>query len=161
MDLTFNVRRIAPQDGRLLADVRLRALAEAPYAFHTTVADASGRSGAEWAEAARRNADGNHAATFFAELDGAAVGMAGGYFDDDPRVANLVSMWVASECRRSGVGRALIEAVVGWARDAGAGEVQLIVLEGNEPAYRLYESAGFAVSPTGPPRSERRMERPL
>ena len=76
MDVT--IRRIAPGDGELLADLRLRALADAPYAFGSTYEEESRRSGDEWAERARRRAEGNREATFFAYLGDVPVGMVGG-----------------------------------------------------------------------------------
>jgi GNAT superfamily N-acetyltransferase len=52
-------------------------------------------------------------------------------------------MWVDPAARRSGVGRALVEAIVAWARSAGARTLVLQVTEGNEPALALYRRAGF------------------
>lgn len=145
MDLT--VRRVTPSEGRLLADLRLRALADAPYAFETTYEEAARLTPPEWSERASRQSAGDRAAGFIAEFDGEPCGMVAGYRDDEPSVANLVSMWVAPAHRRHGAARALIDAVIGWASEAGAHEVRLWVADGNEAAQRLYESAGF--TPTG------------
>jgi GNAT superfamily N-acetyltransferase len=161
-----SVRRITPDDAALLADLRLRALADAPYAFSTTYDEAAARPPDSWTEQARDHADGHGGVTFFAEVDGEAVGMVGGCFADDPSVANLVAMWVAPDGRRSGSARALVAAVTEWARAGGAKEVQLWVVDGNEAARRLYESAGFGEVPPDPesdelPQSETRMSRRL
>jgi ribosomal protein S18 acetylase RimI-like enzyme len=55
----------------------------------------------------------------------------------------LVSMWVAPTCRRCGVGRMLVEEVVGWAKGRGAERVCLMVTSCNEGAMRFYEGLGF------------------
>ena len=75
MDVT--IRRITPDDGELLADLRLRALADAPDVFSSTHAEASRQSADDWSELARRRAAGNREAAFFAYLGDAAVGMVG------------------------------------------------------------------------------------
>ena len=103
MDVT--IRRIAPGDGKLLADLRLRALADAPYAFGTTHAEASRQSGDDWAELARRRSEGNREAAFLAYLGGDPVGMVAGFVDDTSHSVDLISMWVAPEARRHGAAR--------------------------------------------------------
>ena len=50
---------------------------------------------------------------------------------------------VAAEYRRRGIGRALLEQAVAWARDAGVRKLELHVFPWNEPAIRLYEQFGF------------------
>jgi ribosomal protein S18 acetylase RimI-like enzyme len=50
---------------------------------------------------------------------------------------------VAKDARRQGVGWALLEAAVVWARVAGVRKLELHVFPWNEPAIRLYEQFGF------------------
>ena len=52
---------------------------------------------------------------------------------------------VADRFRRLGAGRALLEGAAAEARRRGARRLALRVLEPNEPARRLYASAGFEV----------------
>ena len=52
---------------------------------------------------------------------------------------------VEPERRRLGIGRALMDAAVVEAKARGARRLTLRVLGPNEPARRLYESAGFVV----------------
>jgi GNAT superfamily N-acetyltransferase len=163
MDVT--IRRITPDDGELLADLRLRALADAPDAFSSTHAEASRQSADDWTDLARRRAAGHREATFFALLGGAPVGLVGGFVRDGSPLVDLVSMWVAPEARRHGVARALIQAVVDWAHDGGYDEVQLWVTEVNDGARKLYEASGFLATGDvdhlrpGSPLTERRMTR--
>lgn len=50
---------------------------------------------------------------------------------------------VAAGWRRRGIGRALLEAAVEWARGAGVRKLELHVFPHNEAAIKLYESFGF------------------
>jgi ribosomal protein S18 acetylase RimI-like enzyme len=50
---------------------------------------------------------------------------------------------VAITARRQGVGRALLEAAIGWARGAGVRKLELHVFPWNDAAIALYEAIGF------------------
>ena len=52
-------------------------------------------------------------------------------------------MMVAPDARGSGVGSALLEAAIAWAREAGAHKVALQVWPHNEAAIALYRKYGF------------------
>jgi RimJ/RimL family protein N-acetyltransferase len=54
-----------------------------------------------------------------------------------------LGMFVARDHRGAGVGSALVEAAVAWARQAGAHKVSLAVWAHNHPARRLYAKYGF------------------
>jgi RimJ/RimL family protein N-acetyltransferase len=57
-------------------------------------------------------------------------------------VADL-GLMVAAAFRRQGIGRALLEQSVGWARDVGVRKLELHVFPHNEAAIALYEAFGF------------------
>jgi RimJ/RimL family protein N-acetyltransferase len=57
-------------------------------------------------------------------------------------VADL-GLMVAESHRRRGVGRAMLDEAVLWARAAGVGKLELHVFPWNEPALGLYEAFGF------------------
>ena len=57
-------------------------------------------------------------------------------------VADL-GLMVAASHRRRGIGRALLEQAVAWARESGVRKLELHVFPWNEPAIRLYEQFGF------------------
>jgi ribosomal protein S18 acetylase RimI-like enzyme len=59
-------------------------------------------------------------------------------------VASL-TLAVAPDRRRQGVGRSLLESGYRWARDAGVRKISLNVRAGNEAAIRLYQAQGFVV----------------
>ncbi len=138
----MQIERLNGSQWQRLKAVRLRALADAPDAFGSTLADAERYEAADWQEQLET------LATYVAVLDGADVGMARGIADKSTREhAYLLSMWVAPEARGQGVGEALVQAVVTWARDTGHSRLLLDVADGNQPAIRLYERTGFL--PTG------------
>jgi RimJ/RimL family protein N-acetyltransferase len=87
-----------------------------------------------------------HAAVYVAERsDGAIVGRLSLARDTHPastHVADL-GLMVAKDARRQGVGLALMEAAVEWARASGVRKLELHVFPWNEPAVQLYERFGF------------------
>jgi len=90
----------------------------------------------------QRHAD---AAVFVAEDDGAIVARLSLSRDPHPasrHVADL-GLMVAEGHRRRGIGRALLEQAVAWAREAGVRKLELHVFPWNEPALALYEAFGF------------------
>lgn len=61
----------------------------------------------------------------------------------------LEDLFVAEAARGSGLGRALVEAVLARAAARGCRRVELDVNDENAPAYRLYTSLGFATGKDG------------
>lgn len=155
----ITTRRIRSDEGTTLRVVRLAALADTPSAFARTHEEEARYTDEEWD---RRADDWSHGAvgsTFFAEREGDVVGLVGGHRFAETAV-ELVSMWAAPTTRGLGVGRALVDAVLGW---AGDDPVELWVTRGNEPAQRLYERCGFVTTddvqplPSDPCKDELRM----
>jgi len=132
------IREIRPSERELWRHVRLRALADTPDAFGETLADATAKDEAAWQQFVAPRAD---AVRLLAERDGAPVGMCVLVVSADQRLANLYAMWVAPEARGAGIGRALVEAALAWARARAALEITLHVTQA--PARRLYERCGF------------------
>ena len=114
-------------------------------AFGSTLDLESQRPDAVWAERLRNAVASDHDCVLLAEVEGAARGVVWAKADaSDLRTVNLFQMWVAPEARGRGVGDALLQAALQWARQSGAHFVQLGVAVGDTPAARLYLRAGFA-----------------
>jgi GNAT superfamily N-acetyltransferase len=135
------VRRVRADEWRALRDIRLRALEDAPEAFATRFEEARLRPDEWWIDWAARSAEGDGQAMFLAWDGGAAVGMVGTFAEDDRRW--LIAMWTDPAARGRGVGRALVEATVEFARAAGSDDLFLQVIEGNDTAASLYRACGF------------------
>lgn len=88
-----------------------------------------------------------HAAVYVAERmsDGALIGRLSVARDSHPASAHVadLGLMVAKDARRMGVGWALLEAAVEWARGAGVRKLELHVFPWNKPAIALYERFGF------------------
>jgi len=146
-----HVRRLTAQEWPRYRDLRLRALADAPDAFGSTLARERDRTDSDWQ--LRLSAGASSAAELpLVLVDGAEfVGLAWGRIDGaTPDVAHVFQMWVAPEGRGQGGGRSLLDTLISWARETGAAFVELDVTCGDTAARRLYERAGFR--PVGVPR---------
>jgi L-phenylalanine/L-methionine N-acetyltransferase len=85
------------------------------------------------------------AAVFVAEDGGRIVARLSLSRDSHPasrHVADL-GLMVAASHRRQGVGTALLDEAVAWARESDVRKLELHVFPWNEPALGLYESFGF------------------
>ena len=132
------VERLGPGSGVRWRTIRLQALQEAPYAFGTTVAEASSWPAAHWE---RQVED---VATFVAVAHGEDVGVVRGIPHPDlPRVREVIGMWVAPAARRRHVGGTLIGALTEWAGSEGADTLVLDVVEENAGAIAFYTRLGF------------------
>jgi len=164
----MSVRRIGAHEGRRLRALRLQALADAPTAFGSTFAEEQARPTAFWERLAERAAGSDVRAIFVWDEDGRWYGLVGGIIEPDrPQTVDLISMWVDPRRRGSGIGRALVDAVVAWAHGRGAARVELWVTETNEHASALYLRSRFVATertqphPSQPELRERLMVRTL
>jgi ribosomal protein S18 acetylase RimI-like enzyme len=137
----IDVRTVVADDWQRWRDLRLAALADAPQAFGSRLADWRDAAEDRWRE--RLSIPGS--VNLVAWLDGEPVGMASGV-PEPGGAAELISMWVAPPGRGHGVGDALVRRVVQWAAASGARELRLSVADGNDPAAGLYRRNGFELT---------------
>jgi GNAT superfamily N-acetyltransferase len=109
---------LSPDDWPVWRRLRLAALAEAPEAFGSRLADWQGEGdrAERWRD--RLALPGSY--NLVALLDDQPVGMASGVPADEPGVAELISMWVSPTARGRGVGDRLIQEIEKWARQGQA-----------------------------------------
>lgn len=144
----IELRVLTPDDWKDFRTVRLAALAEAPYAFGSTLASWSGDGDREDRWRRRLAIPGSH--NLLAVFDGVPVGIASAVpAETAGDEVELISMWVSPAGRGRGVGDALMAEVERFARGAGARALRLAVVPDNPHAIHLYERSGFAA--TGEP----------
>jgi GNAT superfamily N-acetyltransferase len=163
------VREAVMADWQAWRDIRLLALRAAPDAFSSTYAEQVRLGEAYWRQ---RVSGGGLFLAWIPEVSPPEAstfepaGMAGGY-QAAPGTVELISMFVRPQARGRGVGEALIDVVIGWARERDATSVHLWVTETNKHARLLYERCGFSLTgerqplPSNPAIGEVGMTRPL
>jgi RimJ/RimL family protein N-acetyltransferase len=140
--VSLQVRRARPGDAAALVELA-EAVASEPEGW--LVAEGAWRSVGEERRYLRTIGRYAHAAVFVAEVDGQVIARLSLARDPHPastHVADL-GLMVAASHRRRGVGRALLDAAVEWARGAGVRKLELHVFPYNEPALALYDGFGF------------------
>ncbi|GIG39867.1 GNAT family N-acetyltransferase [Cellulomonas phragmiteti] len=156
------IRHVDEDDWQTVRDVRLRSLRESPDAFGSSLTREERFAESHWRMRLRTSA------TWVAVDDaGEPRGLVSlvqepGSPEDDRHV---VSLWVAPEVRRQGIGWSLLDAVVRGGAAQGASTVSLWVVDDNASAVDLYVRAGFTrtgerqVLPRDPDRTEERYVR--
>lgn len=133
-----DLRVVSPDEWELWREVRLRALADAPEAFGSSVTDWEIADEHRW-----RQRLVSVPFNVVAVVDGVAVGQASGSRLFDRKLVGRTSMYVAPDARGSGTADALVEAVKEHARGLGATVVRLSVRRQNARAIKFYERVGF------------------
>ena len=138
----ISIRRAEPGDAEALVELAGDVGGEEGAWLLTTAEWRSVAEERRYLRAMRRHPD---AAVFVAEDGLQIVGRLSLARDVHPssrHVADL-GLMVAASHRRRGVGRALLERAVEWARGAGVSKLELHVFPWNGPALALYEAFGF------------------
>jgi ribosomal protein S18 acetylase RimI-like enzyme len=158
---------ITPENVSIFKATRLRALQDTPSAFGATYARESLLTEADWVERAG-NWNGERSILYLAMEAGGPVGIAGSYLDqEDATQAHLISMWTAPTSRQQGIGRLLVDEIIGWARRRSALTLQLMVTSCNDSAIAFYQRLGFVFTgrtepyPNDPALIEYEMSRPI
>ncbi|UEJ82002.1 GNAT family N-acetyltransferase [Brachybacterium halotolerans subsp. kimchii] len=143
--MTAPLTRLAtPADRDIVRTLRLRTLQEDPEAFGSTYEGTLEREREDPTFWDRFLALG---ACILATPEGGEVprGIARVVPATEPgEPAMIFSVWVASEARGTGTGRALIDACIDWAEEHLPGvRLRLHVMRENPAARRLYERCGF------------------
>lgn len=130
-----------PDQWQLYKTLRCTALAEAPYAYSSTLDDALRRSDEDWQQITRQYAYHANSLTYFAFKNDFACGMSACVINREE--VELFSVWVDPRYRKKGVGRALIDYGREWSRSRSALQIRVGVFEDNPGALAFYSSLGF------------------
>ena len=124
------------------------ALLESHAALDPVFALRAGAAPALETELARALEDADMA-LFVAEAGGRIAGFCAARFERSPELARescraeITELVVASASRRRGIGRALADAALGWARHRGAARVEVRVAARNDAGQAFWRGIGF------------------
>jgi GNAT superfamily N-acetyltransferase len=141
------IRRLDADDAELYRAFRIRAVRQTPTSFTSSLAEEIARPLAATAE--RLAAPGRPDDAVFGAFTvvGELVGVAGlrtGTGEQERHKAKLFGMAVSSDHSGRGIGSALVQHLLRYARTIdGLTQVDLRFTEGNRAAERLYRSCGF------------------
>jgi RimJ/RimL family protein N-acetyltransferase len=139
----MKVRRAVPSDAEALAELGNAVGSEPEGWLVTTNGWRNVADERRYLRAIRRYPN---AAVFVADDDGLVVGRLSIARDQHPacrHVADL-GLMVAASHRRRGIGTALLEAALDWARQSDVRKLELHVFPHNTGAIKLYERFGFS-----------------
>ena len=145
----------------LIKQVRLRSLADAPYAFGPgTFAEEAALPDSHWhqlaAQVGGQDPQWRDRCVSWVVLDGEdACGTATCYLC--PRVpgdAYFTAAWIDPRYRRRDLGRQLVDTAIAWAAVHGAERLRLWVDDTNPDAAEFYRALGFAGTGESQPVSE-------
>ncbi|MDP3761175.1 MAG: GNAT family N-acetyltransferase [Ramlibacter sp.] len=138
----MEIRRLGPDDAPDYRALRMRALWEFPEAFTSSWQEDEMQPMQAW----EVRLGGEHA-MFWGAFDGGAlcgmVGLERQTRSKNRHKATVVGMYVSQEYFGTGMGRALMEALLGVAREEGVELLVLTVTEGNSVATNFYGQFGF------------------
>jgi RimJ/RimL family protein N-acetyltransferase len=154
----IETRFIGPDDWRVWRELRLAALADAPAAFSSTLAEWTGAGDVERRWRARLA---DVPLNLVVHDGGVPAGMVSGTAPDADGHVHLISMWAAPSFRGHGVGDEAVRQVVAWAAaEHPTSPLVLSVKAGNRHAIALYERHGFVdAGPSPDDPGERLMQR--
>jgi ribosomal protein S18 acetylase RimI-like enzyme len=135
----IDIRPLRPEDATAYRAIRLEAMRHNPEAFASTYEIEAERP-LTWFAQRQSGAE-----IFGAFRGGDLLGIAGYIPQQGAKTSHkavLVGMYVQPAARGHGIGRRLVEAVIGHARSR-VELLQLSVVGGNEAARRLYAGLGF------------------
>lgn len=161
--MSTTVERLGEDEWQRLRDLRIQALTEDGSVFASSLAREGGFRESHWRMRLTSSP------WFVAVHEGRDAGLVSAISEPGagPDDRHVVALWVRADLRGRGVGTALLDAAVDWARADGATTVSIWLVEDNEPAAALYRSHGFAPTsvsmplPRDPARTEHRWERAL
>ena len=156
---SFRVEVLTENDWPRLRSIRLSALRDDPLAFLATYESEARYTERRWREEFSRGEWNVMLAS------GQDVGLVGATREPGvpPHECHLEFLWIAPGSRRTGAATLLLRTVLDRLRDSGVRIVWLWILNGNDPARRLYEQFGFQSTnerqplPNDPARTEERM----
>jgi len=145
----ITITRFTPQQWLVYRALRLGSLAEAPDAFGAQLAEQQDWPDTLWKMRLEAGIFSDDALPLLARCDGGPAGLIWGKVEGAASSAShlpdvhVYQVWVAPAYRGRSVGKALLDAVIAWARSKHARAIHLSVALTATSATRLYLRAGF------------------
>jgi GNAT superfamily N-acetyltransferase len=129
------VLQLGPDDWRICREIRLAALADAPWAFGSTLEREVAFAESDW----RRRLSTSQ--TFHGLRDGTVLATATAVPRDNGY--EVCGVWAHPSARGTGLALGLITTVLDWIRARDCTRISVWVVEDNPRAERLYVKLGF------------------
>ena len=145
--MKISYRKLTPAESKLYREIRLECLKVHPENFGSTFEEQSMLPKLRFEKAIERAVEGRFVIGAFDQQN--LIGIGGCILSvpgDDalPKAGTIIQMYVRSTYNGRKIGLNLIRAVLGDAfKSDGVEQIVLEVKEGNMPAIRVYEQAGF------------------
>jgi GNAT superfamily N-acetyltransferase len=139
----YLTRLLSPDDWEQWRDVRLRALAEAPVAFGSTLTREEAFDEADWREGL--DDDGPRV---LVTVDGQSAAIGGAFLEtaeDGSLALHVIAMWTDPAWRGRGLAARVLTALVEWAAPRGLALVLDVAID-NVAARHAYEAFGFTAT---------------
>lgn len=138
------IRRTAPTDGTLLRQLRIAALADAPYAFGAKLSDVLAEPPESFESTAVRHSQSETSTSFFAFCDNEPIGTIGAYIEQQPLGrAFICALWLAPEQRGTSTATELVHTACSWLRQSTHADIFAWVADSNARAFAFYRKLGF------------------
>ena len=135
------IRQLGPDDLQIFRQIRLEALRSEPANFASSAADWEALPDAEWTRRLTVNA------VFVDFHEGGPIAMMGLMPQTASKMAHratVIMVYVRKDRRGGGHAKAILDALVVHARQAGIRQLELAVSAENPAAIRFYQREGFA-----------------
>ena len=141
----MRTRRLEAHESSLLRELRLGALRDAPNSFRDTYSDIAARPASYWDDFTRSVTQADRNVMFLAFEEDKPVGSVFGLVDrvQSSRTGGVGGMWVDPMWRRRGIGEALLQEVLDWARRRGFERLRLWCVADSPGPASLYRKLGF------------------
>lgn len=135
----IDIIELKPEDWEAFKNLRLKIMLSDPAAYAHTYDDSVKLPEKRWREIVANNK------IIGAKKGNELVGMIGAQYksENDEKFIILFSIGVASEYRKMGIAKKMMQALIDKMKEEGINKIKLWVSETQKPAIAFYESFGF------------------
>ncbi|MBN1996670.1 GNAT family N-acetyltransferase [candidate division KSB1 bacterium] len=143
----MTIRQYNESDREILMDITIRCFDSTSSIDHKIERLFGLIDGKDWAWRKKRNIDKditeNSVGIFVAEEENSPIGYVTTQIDPEIKIGSIPNLAVLPEHRKAGIGRALIDAAIGYIREQGLKLVRIETLDTNSVGKYFYPAYGF------------------